>query len=183
MSLVPTESVRFETMEKVVDLDLEGLNPTQISKRVGIQRKEVIKLLDEYRIALSSDQEARDLARDYLNKMVAHYNKLIKAFYDLISELEGLGFSHQVAGQKNAALKAIADLEAKRLDALQKAGLLDSAELGDELAEMEEKQQILVDILRTDLCPDCRMRIAHKLTKVTGKVEPMAEYEVEVVDA
>lgn len=171
MTVAPIESDRFEMMEKVADLTMHGHTATAISKQLGIQRKEVMLLQEDFRIALSKDGEARDLARDHLNMMVKHFDSLIKKFYDLVNEIDTLEFGHQVAAQKNAALKAIADLEAKRVDALQKAGLLDSAELGDELAEAEEKREILISILRDDLCSDCKSRVAHKLAQVTGQAE------------
>lgn len=182
MSIVSTESARFDAMERVADLTFKGWSATDISKETGIARKEVVTLQEDYRAALSEDQQARDMARDHLNMMVKHYDGLIKRFYDLVDEIDQLPWNAAAAAQKNSALKAIAELDAKRVDALAKAGLLDSAELGDELADMEEKQAILIDILRNDLCPDCQAHIAHKLTKVTGQVEVVADYDVEVVD-
>lgn len=179
MSIVSLESDRFGWMEKVAERTMKGLSATAIAKELDIPRKEVMLLQDDYRAALANDNEARDMARDHLNMMGKHYDKLIKSFYDLIDEIDTLSFGHQVAAQKNAALKAIAELEAKRLDAYQKAGLLDSAELGDELAEAEEKREILIDILRTDLCGECKAKVAQKLSKVTNKTEPIAEqYEI-----
>ena len=165
------ESERFATMEAVVDLDMKGFNPTQISKQLGIQRKVAIQLIDEYRTAISQDSEARDLARDHMFKMVKHYDALIKKSYELVEEIDMLNMNHQVAAQKNAAIKLIADLEAKRLDSLQKAGLLDSAELGDEMAELEEKHQIIIGIIKEDLCPACRQKIAGKVMKLEGKTD------------
>jgi uncharacterized protein YlaI len=178
MSVVPVDGERFQLMEKVAELTMTGRSATAIAKDLSIPRKQVLTLQEDYRLALANDQDARDLARDYLHQMGKHYDKLIEKFYDLIDDIDLLSFNHQVAAQKNAALKAIAELDAKRLDSYQKAGLLDSAELGDELAEMEEKQQILIDILRTDLCPDCQKRIAFKLSKVTGKAETIDEPQV-----
>jgi hypothetical protein len=75
------------------------------------------------------------------------------------------------------ALKLVADLEAKRLDALQKAGLLDAAEMGDHVADMEEKMGIMVSILRNDLCPECKRTVAQKLQQVTNQVEAVRVYE------
>lgn len=179
MSIVSVESNRFEQMEKVAEMTFQGHSATAISKQLNLKRKDVIALQEDYRTALANDGEARDMARDHLYQMVKHYDSLIKKFYDLVNEIDELPFSHQVAAQKNAALKAVAELEAKRLDALQKAGLLESAELGDELADMEEKQAILIDILKNDLCPECRNHVAYKLGKVTGKAETIS---VEVVE-
>lgn len=180
MSMVSVESDRFEQMEKVAEFTMKGDSVASISKQLGIPRTEVKMLQEDYRTALSQDGAARDMAHDHLNQMGKHYDSLIKDFYELIGEIDTLSFNHQVAAQKNAALKAIAELEAKRLDAYQKAGLLDSAELGDELAEMEEKQQILIDILRNDLCEECQFKVATKLSRVTGKTEDIV-YDAEVV--
>lgn len=180
MTLSLIENDRFEMMEKVADLTMRGKHPTTISKELGIPRKDVISLIDDYKSALSNDQEARDMARDHLNMMGKHYDSLIAKFYELIEEIESLDFNHQVAAQKNAALKAVAELEAKRLDAYQKAGLLDSAELGDELAEAEEKQAIIIEILRHDLCPTCQATVAHKLSKLSGKVEAVQVFEDDI---
>lgn len=170
MSIVSAESVRFEQMEKVAELSMQGNSATAISKSLGIPRKEVQVLQEDYRAALSNDAEARDMARDHLNMMVKHFDTLIKKLYELVDEIDTLDFGHQVAAQKNAALRSIADLEAKRLDALQKAGLLDSAELGDELAEAEEQREILINIIQNEICPSCRIKVAGEIAKITGRV-------------
>lgn len=178
-----TDNIRFEMMEKVAERMLMGENATNIAKSLKIPRKEVIALQQEYRMVLTQDNEARDLARDYLHQMVEHYTKLIKKFYDLVDEIEILDFNHQVAAQKNAALKAIAELEAKRVDALQKAGLLESAELGDEIAQWEEEKETMLSVLR-DLCPNCQSQVGSRLTALRGGIvaERPDDIEVEVVE-
>lgn len=178
MSIVSVESNRFEMMEKVAELFIQGEKATDIAKKLNIPRKQVIELENDYRAALANDNEARDLARDHLNQMVKHFDSLMKKTYDLMEELDALAFSHNVAAQKNAAIKLAADLDAKRVDALQKAGLLDSAELGDELAEAEEKQEMILDILRNDLCSECKRKVAYKLSQISGRAEVI---EAEVV--
>jgi len=176
-SLIPVDSDRFESMEQVANLRLTGMTDTAVAKELGLKRKVVIELWNEWKDALSKDTQARDAARDHLNQMVQHYDRLIKRYYDLLKDLQNETFGHQVAAQINSALKQIADLEAKRVDALQKAGLLDANDLGDELAEMEERQQILIDILRNDLCGNCRIVVAQRLQKVTHVVEATVVYD------
>jgi hypothetical protein len=172
MSIVTLDEFdRFQQMEEVAKLTMQGHTATAISKALNIPRKEVMLLQEDYRIALANDSDARDMARDHLNQMVKNYDRLMVKANELVDDLQTLNFNHNVAGQINGALRLVADLDAKRLDALQKAGLLDSAELGDELADMEEKQQIIVQILRDELCDDCRMKVASKLSKITGRVE------------
>ena len=177
--LVLADGDRFEQMERVASLRLTGKSDTAVAKELGLQRKVVIELFAEYRESLARDGLARDLARDHLNQMVVHYDKLIEESYKLLSSLKSMAFDEKVSAQINATLKNISDYESRRVDALQKAGLLDASDLGDELAEMEEKQQILINILRNDLCVNCRPNVMNKLRRVTGQVE---EIKVEQVN-
>lgn len=171
------ESDRFSQMEQVATLRMEGLTDTAIGKQLGLQRKVVIELFDEWKEMVNNDSLARDAARDHLNQMVKHYDRIIKRYYDLLADLQNESFNHQVGGQINSALKQIADLEAKRVDLLQKAGLLDAHDLGDELAEREERETLLINILRNELCGDCRATVARKLQEVTNTVEATVVYD------
>lgn len=177
MTIVHTESSRFEMMEKVADASYRLPNATAVAKELGIPRKEVVALQKDYSDALANDAEARDLARDHLHRMVRHFDALIAKFYKLLDEIDTLEFGHQVAAQKNATLRSIADLESKRLDSLQKAGLLDSAELGDELAKWEEEKEILLSVLN-DLCPACQSNVGARLTRLRGGVVQAIDVEV-----
>lgn len=181
MSIVSTESNRFEMMEKVAEKTLQGFSATAISKELGIKRAEVLTLQEDYRTALSNDHEARDMARDYLNLMVTQYDSLIKKFYELLDEIDQLPWNAAAAAQKNAALKGIAELAAKRVDALQKAGLLDSAELGDEIAKFEEDKEMILSILK-DLCVVCQPKVANRISKLMGNdVQSEDVIDVEVM--
>lgn len=179
MTLAPVESERFSLMEQVAEYKLRGENDTAIAKILGIRRAEVKELYGDFKDSLSNDAMARDMARDHLHTMSMHYDQLIRKFYELVDDINDLSFNTQVAGQKTAALKAIADLEAKRLEQFQKAGLLDSATMGDEMARLEEQHEILINILRDDLCKKCKVEVAYKLSNLTGKAETI---DVEVVN-
>lgn len=172
----------YDREESVIGLFHQGLNATQISKKLDINRKDVNGIIAAWREAAREDTHMRDVARDALNKMIDHYDRLIKKYYDLVEELEsevrGAGhLSHQFAAQRNAALKAIAELEAKRVDSLQKAGMLDAHDLGDELAKMEEDKQMVFDILRKDLCNECRPKVMRKIGEASGRVEVVVVHE------
>ena len=58
---------------------------------------------------------------------------------------------------------------------LHEVGLLDNAELANQIAETERKQDILVKILKevTASCPKCKMDVAKRLSQITGVVEPI----------
>ena len=127
--------------------------------------------MEQWRDMLARDMDARDVAKDYLNKLVVHYDQLIQKSYDNLDELNGLVFNEKVSAQINATLKNIADFEKVRTDLLQKAGILDANDLGDELAEREEREALLLSILRNDLCDDCKEIVRDKLTQLTGHVQ------------
>lgn len=169
LSVIDTE--RFSAMEQVARMRMEGQNDTDIAKKLGITRKEVKSLHEDYKDVIAKDAMSRDTARDYLNQMVAHFDKLIKEYYQLYEDLQNEPFSHQMAGQINAALKMIAQLESDRVKHLRDYGLLEAADLGDELAEREEKEAMIVDILRHHLCNDCKAEVARRLSVITGNVE------------
>jgi len=172
---------RFENMEQVASLRLSGKSDTAVARELNIPRKVVIELFNEYKTIIRQDAESRDLARDHLDLMVKHYDRLIEKSYEIYRNLELMQFDEKMAAQMNTTLKNIADYESRRVDTLQKAGLLEGAELGDEMARMEEKHQIIVDILRKDLCPICRPTVMSKLRAVTGKVEAH-QVDPDVVD-
>jgi len=179
--LIPADAVYFERLSRVAEMTLNGHSVAEISREIGMTRKETIALQNEWKESMVVDHEARDRALDALNVMDEHYNQLIKKSYGALEQIEDdlqlNGTTPQRIQQKLNALKLVADLEAKRLDALQKAGLLDAADMGDHVADMEEKMGIMVSILRNDLCPDCKRKVAQKLQKVTNQVEAVRVYE------
>lgn len=167
----------LESLESVIGLRLQGLNPTQISKRLDIPRRDVINLIDRWRADIANDTQTRDVARDALNTMVRHYDNLIAETYKVIEDLKNEVFTHQISAQINASLKNISDFESKRVDALQKAGMMDNSDLGDELAKMEEDKEMIINILRNELCEKCRPNVMRKIGEMSGRVEVVVVHE------
>jgi hypothetical protein len=94
---------------------------------------------------------------------------LIKEAWAVVEEADR---SAQLS-QKTAALKLIADIQAKQMDMLQKAGMLDNNELAEKIVETEDKQKLLVEIIRDTVsaCERCKPLVFGKLSKVTGQAE------------
>lgn len=172
----------LDTMDAVAKRLMAGKNELAIARELKMKRIEVIKYRDLWRERLAADMESRDAARDQLNQMVSHFDRLIEKSYSVYRSLESMSFDEKIAAQMNTTLKNIADYEDKRVKALRESGLLDGAALGDQLAKMEEKQQILIQILRDDLCPTCRIKVMTKLKRVTGQVEAVDVVESVVVE-
>lgn len=178
MSLSVIESDAFKRMEDVASLMAEGVtSPHTIGRRLGIKVVEARALMEQWHEVLRSDQDSRDAARDALNLMLQRYDILLTEANQNLKDLKSLVFDEKVSAQINTTIKTIADLDKVRVDLLQKAGLLDQGDLGDELAEREEREALLIGILRNDLCPECRLTVARKLQEVTNTVEATVVYD------
>lgn len=171
------DSDPFKKIEEVAALAVEGKTEYQIARTLGIKVVEAKSRLEQWHEMLRNNRTASDTAADYLDRMVVHYDRLIQESYKLLDNLKSENFTHQIAAQINATLKNISDYEAKRLDFLQKAGMLEGADVGDQLVEMEEKQAVLINILRNDLCPECQRVVARRLQEVTNVVEAVVVHD------
>lgn len=71
-------SERFDRMNKVVEELLKGNTPTQIATTTGLQRKEVLELIDDWKKVVHNDSNIRDRAREAISGADQHYDMLIK---------------------------------------------------------------------------------------------------------
>ena len=118
---------------------------------------------------VANNEAVRVRAREALAGADQHYNHLIKQAYEVIDDAN----TTANLSAKTTAIKLILDIEGKRIDMLQKAGLLENKELADQLLEQEQKQEVLVGILRevSGDCPRCRNEVARRLAQVSGQEE------------
>jgi hypothetical protein len=159
----------MDRMNNVVEKLLQGNNPTQIASLTGLQRKEVVELIDEWKNIVHNDNATRDRAKEAISGADQHYAMLIKEAWKTVEEADQSG----QLGIKSGALKLIADIETKRIGMLQSVGVLENNELASQVAEAERKQEVLVKILKevTSTCPKCKMEVAKRLSQITGIVE------------
>ena len=161
----------YDRMNKVVGELLKGNNPTSIAAITGLQRKEVIELIDEWKSVVHNDTSTRERAKEAISGADQHYAMLIKEAWKTVEDADQAG----QLNVKATALKLIADIEGKRISMLQEIGLLDSAEIAAQIAETEHKQEILIKILK-DIAkdyPDVRREIMKRLSQITGIIEPI----------
>lgn len=169
-------SSHFDRMNKVVEELLKGNNATAIATITGFPRKDVVELIGEWKSVVHNDQNAKDRAKEAISGADQHYAMLIKEAWKTVEDADQSG----QLGIKSGALKLIADIETKRIGMLQQVGLLDNAEMADQIAETERKQEILVKILKevTSSCSKCKMDVAKRLSQITGVVEPIVVEDV-----
>lgn len=155
----------MEKVNGVAVLYLQGKSESDIARETKIQRHKVVELLNEWRQMAANNQAVRARAREALAGADLHYNELIAMAYRVIREAEVQGN----LGQQTSAIKLVADMEARRIDLLQRAGMLDNRELADQLAEMEKKYDAMKRILNNVLCPECKMKVMRELQAVSSE--------------
>ena len=130
-------------METVVNLMLKGeTNATQIARQTGLKRALVVEYMTAWKQIAQNDKGVKARAREALTEMDRHYSLIIKEMWGLVEDVE------TGAVVKSNTLKAIADVEHKRQDALQKAGLYADTGIADELVAMEEKAEAIKVLLQ-----------------------------------
>lgn len=156
----------MEEVNQVAAEYIKGFNETEISKELDIPRARVSSLLKEWKKMASNSEAVRSRAREALAGADQHYSKLIKQAYEIIEDANTQGS----LSAKNNAIKLILDIESKRIDMLQKAGLLENKELSDQLLETERKQELLMKILTevSGKCPTCKLKVLDRLSEVSG---------------
>jgi len=155
----------LDVVNKVVGEYLKGSDPTRISKELAIPRQKVVAYLDEWKLIAADNAAIRARAKEALVAADTHYSKLIEKAYEVIDEAT----TTANLGAKTGGIKLVMDLESRRIDMLQKAGLLENKELAEEMVAIEEKQQMLINILK-DIAtehPEVRDKIMKRLSSVT----------------
>ena len=147
---------------------LKGTDTADIAKTLDIPRNRVVDLLNDWRKMAANNEAIHARAREALVGADQHYSSLINKAYEVIDSAD----STANLNAKTTAIKLIADIEAKRLDMLHRAGLLENKEIAEELAEMERKHEVLIDILKevASKYPNIRTEIMNRLSQVTSGV-------------
>jgi hypothetical protein len=154
-------NVHLDEVNKVAGEFIKGSTEIQIARHLGLPRTRVVKHLTEWRGMISNNEAIRARAREALGTADQHYNRLIQKAYEVIDASD----AQDNLGEKSKAIKLILDIETKRIEMLQKAGLLENKEIAEELMEMERKQSVLVAILRevSGKCSSCKTEVARRL--------------------
>lgn len=158
---------QFDQMNQVIERSLKGESVTIIAKGLSLTRVQVENHIKNWKELAQNNNAIKARAKEALLGADEHFNMLIGEAWDVVREAGNLG----ELGNKNSAIKLIADIETKRIDMLSKAGLLENNELAEELLETERKQNIMISILKEVCCDKCRMEVAKKISEITGNVE------------
>ena len=159
----------LDEINRVVEKYLQGSEPTQISKDLALPRQKVVAHINQWKLMAADNAAIRARAKEALVVADTHYNKLISKAYEVIDEATTIAN----LGAKTAGIKLVLDIESKRIDMLQKAGLLENKELADEMLEIERRQDILKEILKDIAAehPEVRDKIMRRLSEVSKNQE------------
>lgn len=157
-------SQHLEIVNRVVGEYLKGNDPTKISKELSIPRQKVVGYISEWKQVASASDAIRARAKEALAAADEHYSRLINKSYEVIDDATTNG---DLRG-KSGGIKLVMDLESKRIEMLQKAGLLENKELAEEMMEIERKQDILKQILMDIGAehPEIRDKIMRRLSEI-----------------
>lgn len=168
----------IEIMDAIATLWVQGnRNPTAIAKQLHLSRAEVLKYIDEYKAIIRDDPEVKARAKESLYEADRAVADVQKENWDL---LNAPGIDTKT---KATVLKNISDIEFKKVETWQKAGLYDDAALGDEIAQMEEKAEAIKQLLKevAHTFPAAREMIQRGLGRIFGQpVGVVVEGEVVV---
>ena len=159
----------LDEVNKVVEKYLAGNDPTQISKELNMSRQKVVGHIKEWQQMASDNAAIRARAKEALVAADTHYTKLIQKAYEVIDDAT----TTANLSAKNAGIKLVLDIESRRIEMLQKAGLLENKELAEEMLEIERRQDILKSILQ-DIAsehPEIRDKIMRRLSDVARESE------------
>jgi hypothetical protein len=156
----------LDEMNKVVERYLQGSDPTQISKELALPRQRVVTHLNQWKSMAADNAAIRARAKEALVAADTHYNQA-----STTANLPA----------KNSAIKLVLDIESKRIDMLQKAGLLENKELAEEMIEIERKQDILKGILQDIAAehPEVRDKIMRRLSDIAKNQETITIVNVQ----
>jgi hypothetical protein len=160
---------QFDQMNRVVEELLKGNTSATIAKSLNLTRVQVDNHIQTWKELIQDNSAVKARAKEALAGADEHYSMLIKEAWRTVEQAD----LQDALNVKTQALKLIADIEAKRIDMLNKAGVLENDSITDQILESERKQEVLINILKdvTSSCDHCKFQVAKRLSQITGQVE------------
>jgi hypothetical protein len=160
---------QFDQMNRVVEELLKGNTSAAIAKSLNLTRVQVDNHIQTWKELIQDNSAIKARAKEALAGADEHYSMLIKEAWRTVEQAD----LQDALNVKTQALKLIADIEAKRIDMLNKAGVLENDSITDQILESERKQEVLINILKdvTSSCDHCKFQVAKRLSQITGQVE------------
>jgi hypothetical protein len=163
---------QMDLAEQVGKLHLQGMNPTEIARQLSLERKYVVRALDDFRGLLRRSEESIDVRErmmDVIYEADESFRMVIHRAWEVADEAK------LNSDPKNnlAALKLVESSTKARADMLQKIGVGQDDDLIDQLNKREENEAILIGLLKDikDKHPEVAQLISDRLSRIQEEVE------------
>jgi len=155
---------KYNEMNQAVELYLKGTNPTQIARELNIKRTEVLAYVDQYNEFAKNDPVIQERMRETIQNADQIVRMVQKENWATVEQADDKGDLKT----KATLLKNITDVEFKLQEMYQKAGLMQDAELGDELAKTQERQELLAQAIADVVakCDRCKPILASRMKDI-----------------
>lgn len=160
LSIPDREAIRLKVQEQWLKGNKQ---PGTIAKNLGLKRVEVLDYIEETKAIWRNDDAVKERAAEVLHEVDESLDLVIDRSWETVEQADETGDLKT----KATVLKNIADVQLKKVEMHQKAGLYDDAALGDELAEAEEKWEAMKKILLevTANCEHCHFEVRRRLSR------------------
>ncbi|QLF83346.1 hypothetical protein SEA_NICEHOUSE_102 [Rhodococcus phage NiceHouse] len=164
---LPEDQIAERNME-VVRLTAEQRSKEFIFSATGVPPAEQRRINDQYKSFIRNDMWTSNRSREIIGYMDEHFSSIIIQLYEVVTAAE----MADDMKLKASTLKLIVETEGKRVDALQKAGVLSAQTIGDDIAESNARQEKILNILKEVALqwPEAGRYIAEKIAEMSGQV-------------
>lgn len=154
----------YEDVNQVVALHLRGYNASEIAAELKMKRADVMSMISEWKSRAGDNQFIQEQARSAITKADEHWNLATQELWKVADEAEAAG---DLKLRKDSIVAA-ANIEEKRVNMLQKAGLLTDQDIQLKLQESQRQQALVVQMLKEVASdhPEIREKILSRLSKV-----------------
>lgn len=166
--LEPALEAEQERNMMIVRLTAEGRSKNYIQSQTNAPPALQRKVMEEFNHYARNDLYTQQRAREIIGLFDEHTASLIEQMYEVVSEADMNG----LLKEKAAAIKNIFEMEIKRVEALQKAGVLSAQNIGDEVAQAQIKHEKILALLKSiaQKHPSVAKEIAEGIADINNEV-------------
>lgn len=154
----------YEDVNQVVALHLQGFNASEIAAELKMKRADVMSMITEWKSRAGNNEFIQEQARSAITKADEHWSMATKELW-LVADEAGAGGDLKL---RKDSIVAAANVEEKRINMLQKAGLLTDQDVQLKLQESQRQQTLVIQMLKEVASehPEIREKILSRLSKI-----------------
>lgn len=127
----------------VVKMTAEGRKPSEISRETGLSLREQREINDDFRALARSSKYVQERSKEIIGYSDVHFSSII----DRLNEVEESAKLNGDDKLRADVLSKLITAEGKRVDFLQKAGIINDQGIAGELAAREQRESEIIAIL------------------------------------